>query len=225
MVRASLLILALCALTACGVPEREDKLTPKILEEPRGRPTLPEGVAFRPMPETGLALTKHSEGFEAKLYHDVAGYCTIAYGHLLDRGPCTEANSAEFKHGITEPRGAELLVSDMALAQYVVLNAVQNPSALTDGQYGALCDFVFNVGGGAFRSSTLLKRINEAKLNEVPTQMRRWVYSGGKPWSGLAKRREREIELFFEGQPMPRSLPAADEPVTPLNVGEPERQT
>jgi lysozyme len=224
MVRTLLLTLFVCAATACGprYPAMEDKLVPQILLEPRERPALRPGVALRAIPGKGVDLTKLSEGFVSKLYHDVAGYCTIAYGHLLDKGPCTDANSAEFKSGITEPRGAELLLSDMSRAQFVVLDAVEQPNELTDGQFGALCDFVYNAGGRAFRSSTLLKRINEGRFDDVPTQLRRWVNAGGKPWPGLVKRREREIDLFFEGLPKPRVAPGLSEPVTPLSVGQPE---
>lgn len=195
-----------------------DKLTPGIFLEPRPRPTIP----LRPVSDKGLDLTKSSEGFVATLYHDVAGYCTIAYGHLVNRGPCTDGNSAEFGAGVTEVRGSELLVQDMASAQLVVMNAIPSWRDLTDGQFSALCDFVYNVGGGAFRSSTLLKRILEGKHTEVPAQMRRWILADGKPWAGLIVRREAEIQLYFDGQPIPRSVPAPSDSLDPLNVGMPE---
>ena len=210
---------AVACVTACTqqVPTL-DKLTPGIFLEPRARPTIP----LRPVSDKGLALTKTSEGFVATLYHDVAGYCTIAYGHLVDRGPCTERNSAEFGGGVTEPRGSQLLVQDMAGAQLAVMNAIPEWRNLTDGQFGALCDFVYNVGGGAFRSSTLLKRILEGKHAEVPAQLRRWILADGKPWPGLITRREAEIQLYFDGQPIPRSVPAPGESFEPLNIGRPE---
>ena len=89
---------------------------------------------------------------------------------------------------------------------------------LTDGQYGALCDFVFNVGVGNFRTSTLRKRVNARDFDRVPFEFRRWVYAGGRKLAGLAKRREKEISLFFEEIGIPRALPPADVDLTPIDI-------
>jgi len=92
-------------------------------------------------------------------------------------------------------------------------------SDLTDGQYGALCDFVFNVGVGNFRTSTLRKRVNARDFDRVPFEFRRWVYAGGRKLSGLAKRREKEISLFFEETSVvPRAIPPADVDLSPIDI-------
>ena len=46
---------------------------------------------------------------------------------------------------------------------------------LEQDQFDALTSFVFNVGSGAFRDSTLLRLLNEGKYDEVPEQLNRWV--------------------------------------------------
>jgi GH24 family phage-related lysozyme (muramidase) len=89
---------------------------------------------------------------------------------------------------------------------------------LTDGQYAALCDFVYNVGGGNFKKSTLLKVINAGQHERVPGQFQRWITAGGKPWPGLIKRRDREIALFFVGIPKTRALPPPDEDLSPIDI-------
>ena len=213
------LICCLVGLSACSdeIPSL-DKRAPGILLEPRVRP----GVALRPVSPRGIALTKAFEGFVPHLYHDVAGFCTIGYGHLISKGPCTSENSERFQDGITEREGHDLLVEDMRFAQAAVVDAATNWAALTDGQYAALCDFAFNAGGGAFRSSTLLKRVNAEDHKDVPVQFRRWVFADGKPWPGLARRREEEIKLYFNDRPVPRALPVRGYPMGPLSIGEPE---
>lgn len=193
-----------------------DKPTAGIFLEEEVRTALPEGVPLRKVYDKGLALTKESEGFRSHLYNDAADFCTIAYGHLVKHAPCNGSEPEAFLDGVSEPEGAKLLRTDMATAERVVTAAVK--PALTDGQYAALCDFVYNVGGGNFRSSTLLAVINEDRFDHVPIQLRRWVKAGGRVLEGLKKRREREIELFFEDTGIPRAMPGAEMELAPVDI-------
>jgi GH24 family phage-related lysozyme (muramidase) len=194
----------------------EDRITAGIFLEPTERAALPAGVALRPVYQKGIDLTKRSEGFLSHLYNDAAGYCTIAYGHLVKLARCNGTEPTEFLRGVSEPRGEELLVGDMTQAQIVVQTAVGND--LNHGQFAALCDFVYNVGGGNFRSSTLLRVVNAGQPDQVPYQFRRWVKAGGRTLPGLEERREREIDLYFEGLPKPRAAPSADVDLTPIDI-------
>ncbi|WP_345775648.1 lysozyme [Lysobacter antibioticus] len=185
------------------VPTRE-KLAPGELVGAGARDMLAQDEVLRPVNAKGLALTKRSEGFEPRLYNDTAGYCTIAYGRLIKKSHCDESEPPEFKKGVSEPEGAEILVRDMASAQVTVMHAVK--VALSHNQFSALTDFVCNVGGANFRSSTLLRKVNGGHFEDVPTQLRRWVFAGGKLWPGLKTRREEEITLFFDGGPTPKTF-------------------
>ena len=205
-----------CAAPGSTTYPSMDKLTPGVFLSPEEKAVLPRGVVLRPVYGKGLELTKLSEGFVPQLYNDAARYCTIAYGHLVKKAPCDGGEPAEFRRGVTEPQGAELLVTDMASAQLTVMTAVQ--AKLTDGQFAALSDFIYNVGGANFRKSTLLQEVNAGQHDRVPAQFRRWVLAGGKPWPGLRTRREREIELYFDGLPKPRAVPRAGEDLSPLDV-------
>ena len=149
------------------------------------------------------------------LYLDAAKYCTIGYGHLVKRAPCNGSEAPEFLAGITETRGETILVSDLEQTRFTVSDAVTVP--LLDGQYAALCDFVFNVGSSNFRTSTLLKVVNSNALDQVPGQFRRWILAGGKVQAGLKARREKEIALFFTGLPKP-SVAAFTEPLSPVDI-------
>ncbi|MEM7077149.1 MAG: lysozyme [Pseudomonadota bacterium] len=184
------------------------------------REVLRADLSLRPVNQNGIDLTKLSEGFVGRLYHDAAGYCTIAYGHLLRRANCTLDDLFSYPRGISLEDGEAMLVEDMRFAQIAVLNAVRQP--LNDNQYAALCDFAFNVGGRNFRNSTLLKRINAGRMQDVPYELRRWVYAGGKKLEGLKNRREREIALFFKDQAVPRSAAKVTEAdIIDIRNGEP----
>ena len=69
---------------------------------------------------------------------------------------------------------------------------------LNRNQRGALTSFTFNVGGGAFRTSTLLRRLNAGEdPNTVATQeLPRWNKGGGKVLPGLVRRRQAEVDFF-----------------------------
>jgi GH24 family phage-related lysozyme (muramidase) len=209
-------ILALVAVASCvpdAVSERPDHLTAGELLEPGPAVSAQLRRELRNVYAPGLALTKRSEGWSARLYNDVARYCTIGYGHLIKKAACDGSEPTEFRNGITEPAGEELLVGDMTSAQNTVVTAVT--ATLSDGQFAALADFAFNVGSANFRGSTLLRVVNAGQTDGVPVQLRRWVNAKGKVWPGLQTRREAEIDLYFEGLPRP---PASKEITSPIDI-------
>jgi lysozyme len=65
--------------------------------------------------------------------------------------------------------------------------------------------FVFNFGAEKFRTSTLLRLLNEGRYSEAAAQFPRWV-NGTNPKTGLrevlpglVKRRARERAMFENG--------------------------
>jgi lysozyme len=217
------LVLTVC-ISGCDKSETRifptlDKRAPGSLTESVERDVDTRGVEVREIYEPGIQLTKDSEGFVKYLYNDPADYCTIAFGHLVKLASCDGTESAEFLQGITDARGAELLINDMRRSQLSVMRRVK--VSLTDGQYAALCDFVFNVGTGNFRSSTLLKVINAGNFNGVPFQLMRWVKAGGLELPGLKTRRTNEIALFFENQAIPRDMPRGVD-LAPIDIDQGE---
>jgi lysozyme len=198
-----------------------DAQVPGILLDKAGD-RAPAAGPLRPVFELGLRLTKASEGFVPRLYHDAAGYCTIAYGHLMRLGRCVAADRQRYPSDIEPEHGEELLVGDLAHAQRAVQAYVKVP--LTDGQYASLVDFTYNVGAGNLKRSTLLRVVNEQARHRVPAQFGRWVKAGGRELRGLRIRREREVQLFFAGQPIPKVVPK-DENIESVDIreGEPSR--
>jgi GH24 family phage-related lysozyme (muramidase) len=135
----------------------------------------------------GLALLKQSEGLRAQVYNDVAGYPTIGYGHKLRPGEC-------FPDGISEAFASNLLQIDVQAAERAVRDLVKVP--LSQGQFDALVDFVFNLGVGRLASSTLLKVLNAGRYTDAAEQFLRWDQAGGKEVSALKERREAEAALW-----------------------------
>lgn len=65
-------------------------------------------------------------------------------------------------------------------------------------QWDAIVSFVFNVGIGNFKSSTLLAKIRiNPDDNSIMDEFLRWVYANGKVMKGLQKRRLAEMKLYF----------------------------
>ena len=70
--------------------------------------------------------------------------------------------------------------------------------SLRQCQWDAIVSFVFNVGIGNFRSSTLLAKIRtNPDDNSIMDEFLRWVYANGKVKKGLQKRRLAEMKLYF----------------------------
>jgi lysozyme len=69
------------------------------------------------------------------------------------------------------------------------------PGIDTPGRLAALTDFCFNLGAGNLRASTLRKRVNAGRWEDVPAELRRWNRGSGKILPGLVKRREAEAAL------------------------------
>jgi lysozyme len=93
------------------------------------------------------------------------------------------------------PGAAEkLLAQDVAPKVAAVNERVSVP--LFQGQFDAVLSWTYNLGEGALKSSTMLKKINAARREEVPAQIKRWNQAGGKVLKGLKRRREAEAALY-----------------------------
>ena len=142
----------------------------------------------------GVRFIGRWEGFRGNLYNDPLGHCTIGFGHLVHRGNCDGSEPARFKRGVTRRRGLKLLRNDIADYQSAINDLVQ--VALNQHQFDALVSFAYNVGTGAFATSTLLRKLNRSDYQSVRSELMRWT-NGGLP--GLVSRRRAEGELFRDG--------------------------
>lgn len=146
----------------------------------------------RKVSDNGLTVTKWAEGIKLKAYPDPGsknGYpWTIGRGHTKGVKPgdtCTTAQADAW------------LVEDMEDAAAIVRRLVK--VELTQGQFDALADFVFNIGEPQFSSSTLLRMVNRGQLSQAAQQFERWKFNDGKPMLGLLRRRV-ACKALWEGR-------------------------
>ena len=133
----------------------------------------------------GIELIKHFEGCELEAYKCPAGVWTIGYGHIKG-----------VKEGmtITESQAEEMLKSELNEYEGYINNLVT--AELNQNQFDAMVSWVYNLGGGNLKTSTLLKVLNSGDYDGVPAQMMRWNKAGGKVLEGLTRRRQAEADLF-----------------------------
>ena len=129
---------------------------------------------------------KSFEGCRLQAYQDAAKVWTIGYGHT---------KGVKKGDNITQVEAEAYLREDVEEVEGQILALNLN---LTQPQFDALVSFVYNVGIGAFKESTLLRFIREGRSeNEIKKQFRSWVYSKGRTLPGLVRRREWESIRFF----------------------------
>lgn len=146
--------------------------------------------------EKGIAFIKRQEGCILHMYDDSAGNCTIGIGHLVHLGKTGTNPVAEepYWNGCTMEQAIELLNHDLANTENAINDYVDVP--LTQNQFDALVDFCFELGAARLLHSTLLQVLNAGNYASVPSQLERWIYTGGSPSNGLQRRRGEEIQLW-----------------------------
>ncbi len=144
--------------------------------------------------QAGLDLIKRFEGCKLKAYQDAVGIWTIGYGHT---GPNVHDGLT-----VTQKQADDILAQDVGRFASGVATNVR--VSLTQSEFDALVSFAFNVGLGAFKTSTLLRLLNDnADRNVVASQFLRWNKAGDKVLEGLTKRRNAEKALFLSKAPHP----------------------
>ncbi len=147
------------------------------------------------VPLAAVQLAKQFEGFErvpkadpgrARPYICPAGFWTIGYGHLCDPD----------YPPITEKEGEALLAQDLMIALNASLRYCPVLSTEPEGRLAAIVDFTFNLGAGRLQTSTLRRQVNQRDWHGVASELRRWVYGGGRVLPGLVVRRQAEIMLL-----------------------------
>ncbi len=144
--------------------------------------------------ERCVNVVKMFESFRARPYKDCGGLWTVGYGELLPKNiPMSEIKNMTITQEEGEARLRKTL-DDIGKQ----INSVLKVN-VSQEMFDALCSFVYNVGFGAFRSSTMLKLINEGKFELAADEFLKWVYVGNKKIAGLVARRTSERNLFLQG--------------------------
>jgi lysozyme len=134
-------------------------------------------------------LIKSSEGCKLTAYQCPAGIWTIGYG-------CT---GADIKKGLTwtqEQADAELDI----LALDALTKAMKASPVLVlapSNKLIAIADFIFNLGIGNYKKSTLKKYVDQKNWLAAAGEIKKWDKAGGVTLKGLTVRRKRESELLL----------------------------
>lgn len=136
--------------------------------------------------QAGLDLIKSYESCELVAYQDQVGVWTIGYGHTKGVTPGMT---------ITQVQADQFLQDDVEEFEAAVTECVH--ANINDNQFSALVSFSFNLGAFSLFESTLLKLLNQGKIQEAANEFPRWNKAGGSPVLGLTRRRLAERALFL----------------------------
>jgi lysozyme len=146
------------------------------------------------MNAAGIALIKDFEGCELAAYQDTGGIWTIGVGHT----------PAEPGQTITEDQADALLQGDVSYAEIAVKAAIR--VVTNDNQLAAMTSLAFNIGVGAFRASSVLRRHNEANFPAAADAFLLWdkAHVDGQllVLGGLLRRRQVERALYLTTIPV-----------------------
>lgn len=140
--------------------------------------------------QTAYDFIAREEGCRLKAYQDSVGVWTIGYGNTFyDDGQSVK------KGDIINQEQAEILlkiiVDDFADKVSALITATIN-----DNQFAALLSLAYNIGIGAFKRSTVLRKVNLNPSDPtIAAAFDMWKNAGGKPI--LLARRKREAKLYF----------------------------
>lgn len=152
----------------------------------------------------GIELIKRWEGLKLEAYLCPANVWTIGYGHTRTARPGMKINQAEAER---------LLKDDLIKFETAITLAVK--VELTENQFAALVSWAYNVGEGAVKSSTLIRKLNKGDYDAVPVELMRWNKVNGKVNRGLTNRRAAEVGLWSKGSFVTSREVEPQEPATP----------
>jgi lysozyme len=150
-----------------------------------------------------VSLIKESESYAKKLpdgrcqaYQDSVGVWTIGWGSTF------YPDGTKVKEGdIRTEEEANQFLTLYVQKESVEVNALLtiSPKQLNQNQFDALVDFAYNLGIGALKSSTLLKKVLVNPSDpEIRMEFMKWTKAGGRVLPGLVVRRKKEADLYFK---------------------------
>ena len=136
-----------------------------------------------------LKLIKDSESCKLTAYQCPAGVWTVGYGYT----------GKDIKKGLvwTQEKADEcLLVTAMdVIAQALKASPVLKTSTIQ--RQAAIADFIYNLGIGNYKASTLKKYVDKENWASAYAEIKKWNKAGGKVLKGLIIRREKEASLLL----------------------------
>lgn len=120
-----------------------------------------------------------------------AGYWTQGWGRLVSAGaPPQDRATIDL-----------WFLEDILKHEHYAL--VYSPRLRDENEYrrAAITSFVYNLGAGRYKGSTLRKRVDVGDWTGAQYEIMKWVFGGGKVLPGLVLRRRAEAELLMREIP------------------------
>ena len=172
-----------------------DKLLSIDLDAVKNMLGIPESMSVS---NKGVDLICEFEGKRLVAYDDGVGVWTIGFGTIK------YPNGVRVKKGdtCTLEQAKEYMRHDLIEFEHTVNSSVRAP--LNQNQFDALVSLAYNIGSNAFKSSTLVKKLNAGDYKGAASQFDVWINAGGKRMQGLVNRRDREKLLFLSFRKAPK---------------------
>ena len=165
-----------------------DKLLSIDFDSVKNMLGIPESMSVS---NKGVDLICEFEGKRLVAYDDGVGVWTIGFGTIK------YPNGVRVEKGdtCTLDQAKEYMRHDLIEFEHTVNSSVKVP--LNQNQFDALVSLAYNIGSNAFKSSTLVKKLNTGDYQGAADQFNVWINAGGKRMQGLVNRRDKEKLLFL----------------------------
>ena len=138
----------------------------------------------------GIEMICRFEGLQLSAYDDGVGVWSIGFGTIV-----YPSGTRVRKGDICTLEQAKFYMShDLKKFEHAVDLAVK--VSIDQNQFDALVSLTYNIGAGAFRNSTLLKKLNVGDYHGASAQFDVWNKASGRVLQGLVNRRSVERTLF-----------------------------
>ena len=145
-----------------------------------------------------IELIKHYEGLYLETYLCPAKVATIGYGTTV------YPNGEKVKLGDKITKEEAVIYLEYEIKKIVKsFNEVRLcfNLELNEDQKDACISFIYNLGIGNFKSSTLLKKMKvDPNDPTIEQEFMKWINANGKPLEGLRRRRHSEWVLYSTGK-------------------------
>jgi GH24 family phage-related lysozyme (muramidase) len=150
-----------------------------------------------PASPLGKACTKAK--LKIQNYRKLAGWQKLSGSPwTIGWGTVQYPDGRKVKQGdtCTKEEAENWLLHEVAEKEKGVIEACK--ASVTDNEFSAMVSFTYNVGVGAFKGSTLLKKLNKGDKAGAAGQFLVWNKAGGVVMNGLIRRRKAEQALFLK---------------------------
>lgn len=142
------------------------------------------------MSSNGLKQLADREGVRTRAYRDTRGIWTIGVGHTSAAGPPNVYDGLV----LSQDQVMDLFAKDVSQYETAVTRAIKVD--LSQNQFDALVSICYNIGVGAFASSSMVRDINTgASDNVIDNDIMKW----NKPEEILGRRQSERDEFDSKG--------------------------